>query len=665
MSVAAPKTVRLTVFGLNDIKGNIGFDEVGEGLKNVVIGTAGHVDHGKTLLIKALTGIDTDRLKEEKKRGITIELGFAFIDFPNGERAGIVDVPGHEKFIKNMLAGAGGIDLAMLVVAADEGFMPQTVEHLGILTLLGIEAGLIVITKCDLVEPDWVDMIRDDVAEHVKGTFLEGAPVMAVSAYTGQGIPELRELLQTMVTEAGAKNTRSPFRVPVDRVFSVEGFGTVITGTLIEGQLTEGDEVTLYPSELSTKVRNLQVHGRDVEHAYAGQRVAVNLAGLKKTQVDRGDVVAKPGSMKNSLMLDARLQALPESERVIQTGMQVHLYHGARTLLCKVVLLDREELAPGESCYAQLRLTEPLAAKMGDRFVIRFYSPLETIGGGVILDPNPQRHKRGDQAALAALEVRESGSDTGLVLQALEKGCAAFQTWQAVAKTLDLPQDTLDGALAELTERGEIVEYVPGRWLTRKALDAYGAKVTALLSQYHGQNPLLVGMRREEARQKLFGKLDPASGDAILALLEQDGHFALVHQRLAQPGFAPSYSPKQKKILEQLETAYREGGLTPPDLDELYKQFPKDRDGCRQVLEAMQADDKLVAVTPQTCFSREAYDEAYRRMQEHFSKEETLTLGQFRDLLQASRKYAMALLEYWDRNKVTSKVGDERILLKK
>lgn len=634
-------------------------------MKNVVIGTAGHVDHGKTLLIKALTGIDTDRLKEEKKRGITIELGFAFIDFDNGERAGIVDVPGHEKFIKNMLAGAGGIDLAMLVVAADEGFMPQTVEHLGILTLLGIKTGLVVITKCDMVEPDWVDMVKDDVAEHVRGTFLEGAPVMAVSAYTGQGIAELRDLLKGMAAEAGAKNTRSPFRIPVDRVFSVEGFGTVITGTLIEGQVTEGDEVTLYPSELPTRIRNLQVHGHDVEHAYAGQRVAVNLAGLRKTQVNRGDVVAKPASMKNSLMLDTRLQALPESGRVIKTGMQVHLYHGARTLLCKVVLLDREELVPGDSCYAQLRLTEPLAAKMGDRFVIRFYSPLETIGGGEILDANPQRHKRGDRGALAALEVRESGSDAGLVLQALEKGCVAFESWQAVAKTLDLPAETLDNALAELAERGEIVEYLPGRYLTRKILEAYGAKADALLSQYHTQYPLLVGMRREEARQKLFGKLDPASGDAVLALLEQDGCFVLANQRLARPGFSPSYSPKQKKILEQLETAYREGGLTPPDLDELYKLFPKDREGCRQVLEAMQADDKLVAVTPQTCFSREAYDEAYRRMLDHFSKAETLTLGQFRDLLQASRKYAMALLEYWDRNKITGKVGDERVLLKK
>lgn len=634
-------------------------------MKNVVIGTAGHVDHGKTLLIKALTGIDTDRLKEEKKRGITIELGFAFIDFENGERAGIVDVPGHEKFIKNMLAGAGGVDLAMLVVAADEGFMPQTVEHLGILRLLGLRDGLVVITKCDMVEPDWVEMVRDDVAEHVKGTFLEGAPVMAVSAYTGQGIAELKALLQEKVTSAGAKNTRSPFRIPVDRIFSVEGFGTVITGTLIEGQLTEGDEVTLYPAELPTKVRNLQVHGKDVEHAYAGQRVAVNLAGLKKSQVNRGDVVAKPGSMKNAMMLDVRLQVLPESDRVVKSGMQVHFYHGARTLLSKVVLLDGEELRPGESCYAQLRLTEPLAAKAGDRFVVRFYSPLETIGGGVILDPNPARHKRGDRNVLEALAVRESGSDTDRVLQAVEKGCGTYQSWADIVKPLDLPEETLEQAKEELLDRGELAEYLPGRYLTRKALEAYAAKAEALLSQYHAQNPLLAGMRREEARQKLFGKPDPALGDAILALLEQDGRIHFSGQRLALVSFTPAYSPKQKKILEQLEQAYSDGGFSPPDLDEVYKLFPKEREGCRQVLEALLAEEKLVSLSPQILFSRAAYDEAVRRLMGHFEKEETLALGQFRDLLQTSRKYALALLEYWDRNKVTVKNGDNRMLVKK
>lgn len=387
-------------------------------MKHIIIGTAGHVDHGKTLLVKALTGIDTDRLQEEKKRGITIELGFAHLDFSDGTQAGIVDVPGHEKFIKNMLAGAGGIDLAMLVVAADEGFMPQTVEHLGILSLLGIRDGLVVITKCDMVEPEWVDMIREDVAQQVKGTFLEGKPVMAVSAYTGEGIPELREHLHKLVLKASEKSMRVPFRLPVDRVFSVEGFGTVVTGTLIEGCIQEGEVAEIVPSGLTAKVRNLQVHGKDVETAYAGQRVAINLAGLKKTEVARGDAVVKPGTVRSSLMIDVRLQNLRNSQRVILNDSQVHLYHGSTEQLCKVVLLDRDKLDPGESCYAQLRMTAPVSTKAGDRFVIRFFSPLETIGGGVVLDdtpPPPQAQPaRGDRGPFHPGErIRRRASGPG------------------------------------------------------------------------------------------------------------------------------------------------------------------------------------------------------------------------------------------------------------
>jgi selenocysteine-specific elongation factor len=319
-------------------------------MKHVIIGTAGHVDHGKTLLVKALTGIDTDRLQEEKTRGITIDLGFAHLDFEDGTQAGIIDVPGHEKFIKNMLAGAGGIDLAMLIVAADEGFMPQTVEHLGILSLLGIRDGLVVVTKTDMAEPAWLDMIREDVAERVKDTFLEGKPVLAVSAYTGEGIEKLREHLHRLVILAAEKNMRVPFRLPIDRVFSVDGFGTVVTGTLIEGCVSEGETAEIVPSGRLSKVRNLQVHDKDVCTAYAGQRVAINLAGLKKSDLRRGDCVARPGSVQNSMLLDVRLRDLKDSGRVIRNHSQLHLHHGASVLLTKVVLLDRDSLEPGESC---------------------------------------------------------------------------------------------------------------------------------------------------------------------------------------------------------------------------------------------------------------------------------------------------------------------------
>ena len=388
-------------------------------MKHVIIGTAGHVDHGKTLLIKALTGIDTDRLVEEKKRGITIELGFAQQDWPDGTQAGIVDVPGHERFIRNMLAGAGGVDLAMLVIAADDGVMPQTVEHLNILTLLGIKDGLIVITKADTVDPEWLEMMREEIREKTEGSFLEGKPIVAVSAYTGQGIPELKEMLRRLVREAEEKSLRIPFRLPIDRVFSVEGFGTVVTGTLIEGAVNEGDLAELIPSGAQTRIRNLQVHGKNVETAYAGQRVAINLAGLKKEDIQRGNSVAKPGSVRVSRMLDVRLQNLRDSGRIIKNDSQVHLFHGAAELLAKVVLFGQDELKPGESCYAQLRLTETIATKNGDRFVIRFFSPLETIGGGVILDDQPRRHKRSDPNIQRILQLKETGSRDDITVQLL------------------------------------------------------------------------------------------------------------------------------------------------------------------------------------------------------------------------------------------------------
>ena len=434
-------------------------------MKHVIIGTAGHVDHGKTMLIKALTGIDTDRLIEEKKRGITIELGFAHIEFDDHTQAGIIDVPGHEKFIKNMLAGAGGIDLAMLVVAADEGFMPQTVEHLDILTLLGIRDGVVVITKTDMVDEEWVEIVREDIAAHVKGTFLEGKPVLPVSAYTGQGIPELKKELQQRVSRVAVRNEQIPFRLPVDRVFSKDGFGTVVTGTMIEGNLSVGDPVELMPSGQRAKVRTLQVHNHSVEQAYAGQRVAVNLAGLRRDAVVRGDTLCKPDTLRLSRMLDVRLTDLKDSHRIIENGSPVHFYHGAAAHIAKVVLLEQDTLEPGQSGFAQLRFTEPVAVKRGDRFVIRFYSPMETIGGGVILDDCPPRHKRHQPEVIRALTIREGGSAGAQLQQLVEEYGYALPTAQTLAQRQSMPEEEMVRALEDLVNSGDLLEILPRRYL--------------------------------------------------------------------------------------------------------------------------------------------------------------------------------------------------------
>ena len=630
-------------------------------MKHVIIGTAGHVDHGKTLLVKALTGIDTDRLQEEKKRGITIELGFAHLDWEDGTQAGIVDVPGHEKFIKNMLAGAGGIDLAMLVVAADEGFMPQTVEHLGILSLLGIKEGLVVITKADMVDPEWVEMIREDVKEQVKGTFLENKPIMAVSAYTGEGIAELRAHLKELVQQTGEKSLRTPFRLPVDRVFSVEGFGTVVTGTLIEGSMSEDEMAELVPSGLTAKIRNLQVHGKDVTTAYAGQRVAVNLACLKKSDIQRGDAVAKPGTVHVGQMLDVRLQNLKGSQRVILNNSQVHFYLGAAVLLAKVVLLDRDKLEPGDSCYAQVRFTDPIAAKAGDRFVIRFYSPLETIGGGVVLEDAPLRHKRGDKAVLEALKIKESGSGDQKVIQAVAEEGITLPDCKKLAARLAIAEEELQRELEQLVSRGKALEILPGRYLASIVLDKQWDSCQKLLSEYHAKNPLHAGMRLAELRQKLFPKTDLAVADGILRELQAEGKIKRVADRYALQEFEVRLTKRQNAIKDKLLKVYRDAGLESPSTDELWPMVqPKEKDEAKQVLESLVSGGQLVMLSPQIVVYKDVYAALLGALKEWFETHETITLAEYRDKMNTSRKYSLAALEYFDRNHMTKKDGDFR-----
>ena len=630
-------------------------------MKHVIIGTAGHVDHGKTLLVKALTGIDTDRLQEEKKRGITIELGFAHLDWEDGTQAGIVDVPGHEKFIKNMLAGAGGIDLAMLVVAADEGFMPQTVEHLGILSLLGIKEGLVVITKADMVDPEWVEMIREDVKEQVKGTFLENKPIMAVSAYTGEGIAQLRAHLKELVQQTGEKSLRTPFRLPVDRVFSVEGFGTVVTGTLIEGSMSEDEVAELVPSGLTAKIRNLQVHGKDVTTAYAGQRVAVNLAGLKKSDIQRGDAVAKPGTVHVGQMLDVRLQNLKDSQRVILNNSQVHFYHGSSVLLAKVVLLDRDKLEPGDSCYAQVRFTDPIAAKAGDRFVIRFYSPLETIGGGMVLEDAPLRHKRGDKAVLEALKIKESGSGDQKVVQAVAEEGISLPDCKKLAARLAMAEEALQHELEQLVSRGKALEILPGQYLASAVLDKQWDSCQKLLSEYHTKNPLHAGMRLAELRQKLFPKTDLPVADGILRELQAEGKIKRVADRYALQEFEIRLTKRQNAIKDKLLKIYRDAGLESPATDELWSMFqPKEKDEVKQVLESLVSGGQLVMLSPQIVVYKDVYAALLGTLKEWFETHEAITLAEYRDKMNTSRKYALAALEYFDRNHITKKDGDFR-----
>lgn len=625
-------------------------------MKNIIIGTAGHVDHGKTALIKALTGIETDRIKEEKKRGITIELGFAYLDLPDGEKAGIIDVPGHEKFVKNMLAGAGGIDLALLVVAADEGFMPQTREHLGILSLLNISEGIIVVTKKDMVDEDWLEIVCDEVRQEVQGTFLENAQIIPVSSYTGEGIEQLRQAIFTMIDQkTQIKNLDVPFRIPVDRIFSVEGFGTVITGTLIEGTMKVGDPVTVYPSRIESRIRNLQVHSQDVQEAYAGQRVAVNLAGLKKTDLNKGDVIAVPDSMHTTMMIDIHLTVLKDCDREIRNATRLHLYHGARDILCKIVLLDRDSVGAGESCYAQLRLEEEIAVKTGDRFVLRFYSPVETIGGGVILDPNPFKHKRNDAAVLESLKLKEGGSDREKISAALRDYSARFETLDFLQIQTGIPKEQFDQQINKLIKDKVAFRVSDNVVIHTDYLNRLKDSAVKLLESYHKENPLREGMKKDEFRNKLIKYEDISVVDKITDSLVNRKVLKYVNNCVALADFEVQQDNNQQEI----ENAFLQGGFSPESPDQIAARFPKVKN-FKQVLESLVNTGKLVRVEEKILLHADYYNKALTLAKEHVDQNGQITLAEMRDLMGASRKFAVAVLEYWDKRGITKKVGDAR-----
>ena len=625
-------------------------------MKNIIIGTAGHVDHGKTALIKALTGIETDRIKEEKKRGITIELGFAYLDLPDGEKAGIIDVPGHEKFVKNMLAGAGGIDLALLVVAADEGFMPQTREHLGILSLLNISEGIIVVTKKDMVDEDWLEIVCDEVRQEVQGTFLENAQIIPVSSYTGEGIEQLRQAIFTMIDQkTQIKNLDVPFRIPVDRIFSVEGFGTVITGTLIEGTMKVGDPVTVYPSRIESRIRNLQVHSQDVQEAYAGQRVAVNLAGLKKTDLNKGDVIAVPDSMHTNMMIDIHLTVLKDCDREIRNATRLHLYHGARDILCKIVLLDRDSVGAGESCYAQLRLEEEIAVKTGDRFVLRFYSPVETIGGGVILDSNPFKHKRNDAAVLESLKLKEGGSDREKISAALRDYSARFETLDFLQIQTGIPKEQFDQQINKLIKDKVAFRVSDNVVIHTDYLNRLKDSAVKLLESYHKENPLREGMKKDEFRNKLIKYEDISVVDKITDSLVNRKVLKYVNNCVALADFEVQQDNNQQEI----ENAFLQGGFSPESPDQIAARFPKVKN-FKQVLESLVNTGKLVRVEEKILLHADYYNKALTLAKEHVDQNGQITLAEMRDLMGASRKFAVAVLEYWDKRGITKKVGDAR-----
>lgn len=635
-------------------------------MKNVIIGTAGHIDHGKTTLIKAITGRDTDRLKEEKDRGISIELGFTYFDLPSGRRAGIIDVPGHERFIKNMLAGVGGVDVVVLVVAADEGVMPQTREHLNILSLLQVEKGIIALTKKDMVDQEWLDMVMEQVREEVQDTFLKDASIIPVSSVTGEGLKELVEEIDKITEVVHEKDNLNIFRLPVDRTFVITGFGTVVTGTLISGSINEGDKIEIYPQKLDTRVRSIQVHEKSVKSAYAGQRVALNLAGMKLEDIQRGDVLAAPGSMEATMMVDARLELLKDADKTIDNRDRLRLYHGTAEIMCRVVLLDREELKPGESAFVQLRLEEQISCMSKDRFVIRTYSPMITIGGGTILDPNPPKRKRFREDVIEELKIKELGDPADVVESYLVQNSEKYPEKRTIIKAAGNISEELYIEITEkLKRKNLILEFKLGDEiyvLHSKYIKDVESKLKEILESYHKRNPLKYGMSKEELRSRLFEGIKPRLADSILNYFVASEIIKLENQYVSQKDFTVQFNKVQAQIKDYIIVKYAENRFNPPKLAEVVEAGRFDKNQAQTVYNALIEMNQLVKVDEDIAFSKEAYTEAVDRIRKYIKENGSIQLGQFRDLLGTSRKYAMALLDYFDQNKITKRMGDNRVL---
>ena len=630
-------------------------------MRHVIIGTAGHVDHGKTCLIKALTGIDTDRLKEEKKRGITIELGFAYMDFPDGRRVGIVDVPGHEKFVKNMLAGAGGMDVVMLVVAADEGIMPQTIEHLDILSILGIDRGVVVITKSDLVEPEFLELVEEDIRDLVKGTFLENAPVIPVSVFEKQGLDRLKGILEECCESFPEIRNSGGFRLPIDRIFTLKGFGTIITGTLMDGKIRKDQEAVLYPENTPVKIRSIQVHSKGEETAWPGQRVAVNIPDRKKEDILRGDVLASPDSLYPARMLDIKAEVLKHTERVIRSGSRVHIYLGTKELLGKIVLMDKEELKAGESCYAQLRLEEETVARKGDHLVLRFYSPVETIGGGVVLDACPRKHRKHDKKALKAFRIKETGTlEELLELSALEHlGC--FYSLRELGERSALDASGLKNAAKKLTEAKKLVQLTDQIYIHREEMLYYEKGTQLFLEQFHKENPLREGMGVEEVRSRLKLQENSHFADALLSIMKQEKVIKEHNGCISKYRFKVVLQEDENAMTQEIIGYYLEVGYAPLTT-ELYLKEHVSQKKFQAVYNSLLNKKTIIRLDGQYSIHRDYYEKAKEGFREMAAEKKVVILGEFRDYLGCSRKIAVALLEHFDKNGFTRKTDGGRIL---
>lgn len=623
-------------------------------MSNIIIGTAGHIDHGKTTLIKALSGIETDTTAEEKERGMSINLGFAYFDLPSGKRCGVVDVPGHERFIKNMLAGVTGINLVLLLIDSREGIMPQTKEHIDILSLLGIENYIIVMTKIDLVEEEYRELVKEDINNFIKGTPLENSEIIEVDSISRKGIDKLLKTIDIKTENIVKQNETKNARLNIDRAFQVKGFGTVVTGTLTEGKISVGDEIAIYPKNIVTKVRNIQVHEKDVQTAYAGQRTAINLNNVKLDEVNRGCTLATPESLAKTYMLDAEIKIIKDSEYSLELWDRVRVYSGTTEVMARVVPLGVEKICAGESSFVQLRLEEEIAVKNYDKFIIRTYSPMITIGGGVILDANPKKHSRFNEDILNKLKIQSEGSIEDIIANYMLATEDYLVSIEDVAKELEKSTENIVSNFNVLEENNKILK-INNLYIHRKKYEDIKEKILSLVNNYHEKNKLRIGIPRVELLSKF--KIIQRELNLLIDLLIEQEELKIEKNFISLKEFVIKYDNKQLQEKNRIEKTLLDSKFTPPSIKDLTK-------GIKSLDELLLSlvGSSLIKLDDDIALHIDVYEDAVKKVKNHFKNNNEMTLAQFRDMTGSSRRYSMAILEYMDKQGITKRVENYRVL---
>lgn len=623
---------------------------------NLVLGTAGHVDHGKSTLIEALTGIKTDTTEEEHRRGLSIDLGFAYLTLPNGQQVGIIDVPGHEKFLKNMLAGAPGVDLVLLVVDVNEGVMPQTIEHASILSLLGIENFIIVLTKVKGIDSELKEIVCEDIREQFLDTPLSEAPIIETDAVEGLGLNNLLDKIQERCEVVTNTRHNLPARLNVDRSFSVKGFGTVVTGTLIDGSLQVGDEISIYPAGIKTKIRSIQKHNKDTDIAYAGNRTALNLTKVSLNDVQRGDILSTV-PLINSYMLDVKVKCLPESPFALNLWDRVHVHIGTQEVRARIVPIGSEAIGSSEEGYLQLRLEEKVCAKKGDHFILRSFSPVSTIAGGVILEENPKKHKRFDDSVIEKFKVKETGDLRVILLNFLNNISFALTSEREMASYLNIEINQLQEIIKELVSEGKVLAF-GHQYISVTLLKDFEQVVVDLLTGYHETYPVRAGMPLEEFRSK-FNHLSPKDRDALIKYLDKQGVIVLDENHVRLSTFNTELKDDHEKIKNEIENRWKEAGFLPPKFDEI-----AEGDKTKEEIIRSMIDKELFRLDKHVYLHREVYEIGKRKTIDFINKHGKITLADFRDMMDTSRKYAVLMLEHLDAIHITERVDDYRVLKK-